>query len=151
MARNVTYKSGETIIKAGSREKLMYVILQGDVSVRLIEGNISVEVATMGKGGFFGEISFFSEIPRSADVIAKTECTLAAIDSLQQLNVFLQVNPKFAIKMVHILSERLAKTDELLLGKVVDATRVKTVEAALPMNGQLTGSIMDEIDSSGVL
>ena len=152
MARNVTYRAGQPIIKAGSKEKVMYVILKGEVSVRLTEGDVSVEVATMEKGGFFGEISFFSEIPRSADVVAKTECSLAAIDSLQHLNAFLEVNPKFAIKMVHILSERLAKTDELLLGKVVDETRIKAVETpgANGSGGSRTGSIMDEFDA-GVL
>ena len=150
MARNVTYKAGQPIIKAGSKEKVMYVILKGEVSVRLIQGSVSVEVATMTKGGFFGEISFFSAMPRSADVIAKTECALAAIDSLQQLNGFLEVNPKFAIKMVHILSERLARTDELLLGKVVDETRIKAVEAAGGEGaGHAAGSILHELDSLG--
>ena len=150
MARNVTYRAGQPIIKAGSKEKVMYVILKVEVSVRLTKGDVSVEVASMDKGGFFGEISFFSEIPRSADGIAKTECSLAAIDSLQHLNSFLEVNPKFAIKMVHILSERLAKTDELLLGKVIDETRVKAVEAQGPAGSGRSGSIMDEFDA-GVL
>ena len=47
MARNVTYKAGQPIIKAGSKEKVMYVILKGEVSVRLIQGSVSVEVAPM--------------------------------------------------------------------------------------------------------
>ena len=36
--------------------------------------------------------------------------------------------------MVHILSQRLAKTDELLLGKVADESRIKTVQTPISKN-----------------
>ena len=43
----------------------------------------------------------------------------------QQLNTFLVNNQSFAFKMVRILAERLAKTDELLIGKVSEVNRLK--------------------------
>ena len=150
MVRTVTFKHGETIITAGSKEKVMYVILQGDVVVELSDRKNTVKVATLVKGDFFGEISFFSEIPRSAQVTAQSECVLAMIESLQQLNSFLSQNPKFAIKMVHILSQRLAKTDELLMGKVSDENRVKTVQSPVDKSersGESGDAFVNELES----
>jgi CRP/FNR family cyclic AMP-dependent transcriptional regulator len=129
MARVFQFSEGDQIIKAGSIEKVMYIILDGEVRVQLFDGVEIIEVAQMKKGDFFGEISFFSDKPRSANVIAKTDGRCVAIDSLQQLNQFLMQNPKFSAKMVQILAERLSTTNELLIGKISDQRRVEVVEA----------------------
>ena len=129
MARTMPFKRDDVLIKSGSREKIMYIIMEGEVRVELSDGIKGVEVARLKKGDFFGEISFFSEIPRSATVTACTDGSIAIIDSLQQLNSFLLQNPKFAVKMVHILSQRLANTDELLMGKVSDLHRLGAVNS----------------------
>ena len=155
MARILPFKYGDRIIKAGSREKIMYIIMEGEVRVELEGSGVSssVEVARLGKGDFIGEISFFSEQPRSAHVTACTDGKLAVIDSLQQLNQFLLQNPKFAIKMVHILAERLAKTDEMLKGKVSDETRVSAVEnirekkPSASKEAAASDSILGELDA----
>ena len=41
------------------------------------------------------------------------------------LKVFLIKNPSFAAKMVSILCQRLAKTDEILIGKISELNRIK--------------------------
>jgi len=125
MPRVVDFKEGEYLIKAGSKEKVMYILMTGEVVVELIADGKPHEVSRMKKGDFFGEISFFSDAPRSADVRGLDEGRCVAIESLQQLYQFLNQNPKFAIKMVHILAQRLAKTDELLIGKIEDMKRVE--------------------------
>ena len=117
MSRIIEFKTGDLLIKSGSIEKLMYIILEGELSVKLTHHDNEIEVAKMKKGDFVGEISFFSDLPRSADVRASTNGRCVLLESLQQLTNFLMQNPKFATKMVQILAERLAKTDELLLGK----------------------------------
>lgn len=125
MPRIVDFKEGDYLIKAGSREKVMYILLTGEVSVELIADGHPVEICRLKKGDFFGEISFFSDEPRSADVKGVDEGRCVMIESLQQLYLFLDKNTKFAIKMVHILAKRLAKTDELLVGKISDMRRVE--------------------------
>jgi CRP-like cAMP-binding protein len=123
--RVLQYKHNERIISAGEVEKRMYIILEGNVEIALTDGNQRIKVATLGKGDFFGEISIFSNRARSANVSAIGDIKLAYIDDIQQLKAFLLKNPHFAAKMVKILAERLAKTDELLLGKVNEISRLK--------------------------
>jgi CRP-like cAMP-binding protein len=128
MSRVFNFVSGDLLIKAGSKEKIMYIILDGDVAVHLSDGVETIEVAKMKKGDFFGEISFFSDKPRSANVVANTDGRCVAIESIQQLHGFLMQNPKFSSKMVQILSERLARTNELLMGKISDRNRIEACE-----------------------
>ncbi len=123
--RVIEYKYGEKIISAGDKESRMYVIIDGVVEIKLREGDNEIIVNQVKKHGFFGEMSLFCNRPRSADVIAKTDVKLAYIESLQQLEKFLVNNPAFAFKMVRILAERLANTDELLIGKVSEVNRLK--------------------------
>lgn len=119
------YQNGERVIQSGKIEKRMYIILEGAVSITLSDGNNSVEVAEMKKGDFFGEISLFNNTPRSATVTALGNVKLAYLDNLDELKAFLIRNPAFAAKMVHILAQRLAKTDEILIGKISEVNRLK--------------------------
>jgi len=121
----VSFKYGQTVIKQGDKENRMYVILEGEVEIRLRSGENEIVVTHLRKNDFFGEMSLFRNRPRSADVIARTDVKLAYIESLQQLQKFLVNNPAFAFKMVLILAERLGRTDELLIGKVSEANRLK--------------------------
>lgn len=130
MAKKVlTYKEGEKIIRAGDKESRMYVILEGSVIIRLVDGNDEIVVTELHKNDFFGEMSLFCNSRRSADVVADSDVILAYIESIQQLNTFLVNNQSFAFKMVRILAERLAKTDELLIGKVSEVNRLKITTA----------------------
>lgn len=130
MSKNIMYyQNGENIIKSGQREHRMYIILEGRVSIILQSGEEQFVVATMGKGDFFGEISLFTDHPRSATVRALGDVKLAYIDNIAQLKAFLLKNPPFASKMVQILAQRLAKTDEILVGKISEIKRLKQTQA----------------------
>ncbi len=123
--RILQYKNNERIITAGEVEKRMYIILDGKVEITLSDGSQKIKIAIFGKGDFFGEMSIFSNRPRSANANAIGDVKLAYIDDIQQLKLFLLKNPGFAAKMVHVLTERLAKTNELLLGKISIVNRMQ--------------------------
>ena len=124
MPRVLYYKNNETIIKSGQLEKRMYIILEGAVAITLTDGSDHFPVANLKKGDFFGEISLFINTPRSATAKAMGDVKLAFIDNEEQLKSFLIKNPFFAAKMVSILAQRLAKTDEILMGKVSELNRI---------------------------
>ncbi len=129
MSKNIMYfQNAENIIKAGQLEQRMYIILEGEVTIILGEGDNQIIVARLSKGDFFGEISLFTNIPRSATVRSIGDVKLAYIDNATQLQSFLIKNPRFAAKMVQILSQRLAKTDEILIGKVSELNRLKETQ-----------------------
>lgn len=129
MSKNIMYfQNAENIIKAGQLEQRMFIILEGEVIIILGEGENQIIVARLSKGDFFGEISLFTNTPRSATVRAIGDVKLAYIDNATQLQAFLIKNPRFAAKMVQILSQRLAKTDEILIGKVSELNRLKETQ-----------------------
>ena len=130
MSKNIMYfQNGENIIRSGQQELRMYIILEGRVSIILQSGDEQFVVATMEKGDFFGEISLFTDHPRSATVRSLGDMKLAYIDNVTQLKAFLIKNPAFAAKMVQILAQRLAKTDEILVGKISEIKRLKQTQA----------------------
>ncbi|MBN2160025.1 MAG: cyclic nucleotide-binding domain-containing protein [Spirochaetes bacterium] len=126
MGRNIVYfQNGEKIIEAGKIETRMYIILEGEVQISLSDKIDKVVVARLKKGDFFGEISLFTNTPRSATATAVGNIKLAFIDNVEQLRLFLIKNPVFAAKMVQTLCKRLAQTDEILIGKISELNRIK--------------------------
>ena len=83
--RIMRYTNNERIIKAGTIEQRMYIILEGKVSISLSDGENLFEVAELKKGDFFGEISLFTNTPRSANVTAVvmvTEVLFAGVSAV---------------------------------------------------------------------
>ena len=69
------------IVKQGDHGDAMYLVLEGELRVRMmISGKESILV-TLGPGEFFGEISLFDHGPRSADVVANLPSTLLKISA----------------------------------------------------------------------
>jgi CRP-like cAMP-binding protein len=76
------------VVKQGAPGDGMYLILEGEVRVRMLISGKEVTLATLSPGDFFGEISLFDHGPRSADVVANTDVTLLKISvaAFQQLS-----------------------------------------------------------------
>ena len=64
------------IVKQGDAGDAMYLILEGELRVRLLAGERETILATLGPGDFFGDLSLFDHGPRSADVVANVDSTL---------------------------------------------------------------------------
>ncbi len=67
------------IVKQGDCGNAMYVIVEGELSVRMTVGRLETELATLGMGDFFGDFALFDHGPRSASVVARTSCLLLKI------------------------------------------------------------------------
>ena len=65
------FSAGEMVIREGDSGRSVYVILDGRVKVFTRDnGDKELELATLGVGQFFGEMSFVSGEPRSSSVAA---------------------------------------------------------------------------------
>jgi hypothetical protein len=69
------------IVKQGEPGDAMYLILQGELRVRITVRGKETILATLSVGDFFGDISLFDHGPRSADVIANTDSIILKISS----------------------------------------------------------------------
>jgi small-conductance mechanosensitive channel/CRP-like cAMP-binding protein len=73
-SRETLFAAGETIVRQGEPGASMFVIHSGEVRVTIEPGGH--EVARIGPGGFFGEMSLLTGDPRTANVAAVSD-TLA--------------------------------------------------------------------------
>jgi len=85
--RTQTYGNGEAIVRQGEPGESMYVLCSGTVAV-VIEPD-KREVATIGSGGYFGEMSLLTGDPRSATVVARGEAVVLELtaDVFRRLGV----------------------------------------------------------------
>ena len=76
------------IVKQGDPGDTMYLILQGELRVRMNDLGKETILATLGPGEFFGDISLFDHGPRSADVVANADSLVLKISSssIEQLS-----------------------------------------------------------------
>ncbi|MCU0822481.1 MAG: cyclic nucleotide-binding domain-containing protein [Spirochaetes bacterium] len=128
------YQQGEYIIKEGGQDKRMYIIVEGMVKITLSDGREKIDVATLDKGAFFGEMSLFNDAPRSATATAMSKVKLAYIDNTEQLQKFLYLNPGFAAKMAQIMAKRLAKTNEILIKEFKQVNKYKYLNNVTDMS-----------------
>jgi CRP-like cAMP-binding protein len=77
LATERLYGAGETIVRQGDPGESMFVVCDG--RVRVTVGETGAEVATIGAGGYMGEMSLLTGDPRSATVSAIGDCQLLEI------------------------------------------------------------------------
>lgn len=106
-------KEGRPIFQQGDTDTSLYLLLSGSAKVEKDEQ----ELGTVRSGEIIGESSFVSRKPRSASVLASTDCILFRIDNqgLRSIGSALREKVKDAIirgmakRIVH-LNERLELT-----------------------------------------
>ncbi|HYC89711.1 MAG TPA: mechanosensitive ion channel family protein [Thermoanaerobaculia bacterium] len=117
-ARVHTFGKGETIISHGSEGSSMFVVHEGNVSVRVGEN----EIARLGEGNFFGEMALLTGEARAADVIALTDVVAIEITK-EAIQPVLQEHPQLAAAISAKVSERRGNIDSLHLASNEEAQR----------------------------
>ncbi len=105
------YAAGQTIIEAGTHGDSMYVVLDGEVEIRVADKGIDV----VGPGSIFGEMALIDDDPRSATVIAKTDCRLAEVDR-NRFKFMVSETPFFALDVMRVMADRLRKANTQVAG-----------------------------------
>jgi CRP-like cAMP-binding protein len=82
----------------------MYVVMEGEVEI--LDGLTLLETA--GAGSIVGELALIDDEPRSATVVAKTDCRLVPVDR-KRFQYMVQETPFFALAVMKVLADRLRK------------------------------------------
>lgn len=110
-ARGITqeFEPGQTIFEKGQAGGEMYVILGGEVLIK--DG--PKELARLGRGGMFGEMSLISAQPRSASAIAADTTSVLALsnDTIRQ-SMPPHVSLQLLSNIITTLSTRLRQANE---------------------------------------
>lgn len=117
LARSLQRRSvrgGKAVFRHDDPGSSLYVIESGVVKVQRTspEGR-EVILAILGPGDFFGELALLDGEPRSADAIAREDCTLLVLER-EDFLAFLDKEPGVATKLLAALSRRLRRTDQLV-------------------------------------
>jgi hypothetical protein len=102
-----TVRQWTQIVKQGDVDDGMFLVLEGELRVRLMIGGKETILATLGAGECFGEIALFDQGPRSADVLANKDSVLLKVGSEAFDKLRLQA-PELAAPMLFAISRTLA-------------------------------------------
>ncbi len=109
-----TFKSQEYICYEGQPGNEMYIILKGCIGVYVanLMGE-QTEVSRIMAGDFFGEMSIFDNLPRSASCVALDDVVCVAIGK-DKLTEFFTSCPELTLKVFENMSGRIRRMDNLL-------------------------------------
>ena len=115
MLPTIKVKADTIIFKEGDYDKTMFIVLEGKVKIYVIRNEEEVELSVIHKYDFFGEMALYRNRPRSAYAKVIEDSKLVVIKTRVQLEQFISENPAFAGKMMVIMGNRLANSNDLLL------------------------------------
>jgi CRP-like cAMP-binding protein len=102
----VTVRAGKVVAQQGTTRRELIVIVEGTATVS-IDGH---EVASLGPGDFFGEISLLDGGPRTATVTAVTDL-VAEVAGPREFHQLLKDTPELTRTLLRGVASRLRATD----------------------------------------
>jgi small-conductance mechanosensitive channel/CRP-like cAMP-binding protein len=103
------FGAGQTVVRQGRAGDSMFVVCQG--RVRVTVGESSAEVATLGPGAYFGEMSLLTGDPRSATVAAMEDCVLLEITASDFRRIAL-THPEVVVSITEAVARRRTDLEE---------------------------------------
>ncbi len=110
----VHYRKNEVVFYQDEKSTDLYLVFKGRLKASLInEEDEEFVLCCFKEGDCFGELSLLDGYPRSATVIAMEDSYLGIL-TRQRFFDIMDNEPRIAIEMLKILSQRLRRADELL-------------------------------------
>lgn len=103
--RFLDYGPGQAIVRQGEAGETLYLVARGEVSVRVqLEGG-EREIARLGRGALFGEMSVLTGEPRTATVVALGDASLLSVDR-DAFDRILSAEPDLAERLAETIARR---------------------------------------------
>lgn len=132
LARTMKYApfaKGEVMTRQGADAHWLYLMEDGQASVRVTDGIHDREVAQLKGPCFFGEMSLLTGEPRSATVIADGEVECFRLDKAAVQQV-IDARPQLAEQLAMLLAERKVALQAAKEGLSADAARERAKKEA---------------------
>ncbi len=111
-ARVLRFGRGEKVIEQGASGHSMFLVLEGEADVVFHADAHATRVATLHPGDCCGEMSLLTGEPRSASVVARTDCELWEIEK-SVLGEILSQNAVLVEKLSELLAQRRIENEEV--------------------------------------
>ncbi|HSN63447.1 MAG: cyclic nucleotide-binding domain-containing protein [Azonexus sp.] len=105
----IPVSAGHTLFSAGDEGHLMFVLSKGTADV-VVNGQV---VESLQHGSIVGEMGIVSPGPRSATVVATSDCEFVAVDE-KRFQFLVQQTPFFATQVMRVMAERLRAVNQLV-------------------------------------
>lgn len=120
----IELKKDQVLCREGDVETDIFIVLEGQLLVCVRKGSQVTAVATLGKGEYIGELSFFDLRPRGADIVALDHCKLVKIPATELRNDL----PHWLLTMGKGLAKKLRLHDDVIRQKGVKKTNVGSIK-----------------------
>jgi serine phosphatase RsbU (regulator of sigma subunit) len=133
-----TYPEGATLMREGDPGSFACVILEGEVDVFVELPTGRIHMATVGHHRIVGELGVFTDMPRTATVVARTYVVVVRIEqaSLTQLSADY---PSIGVAIIRELGARLSGMNQSLASL--------TYAAEALGRDEYDGALLDELSS----
>jgi len=105
----VKVPAGQALFSAGEAGHLMFVLSKGTAQV-IVNDQV---VETLEHGNIVGEMGIVSPGPRSATVVASSDCEFVAVDE-KRFQFLVQQTPFFATQVMRVMAERLRAVNQMV-------------------------------------
>lgn len=104
----VSLQQGQVLIEQGVKDRTVYFVETGSLTVHYEDGKDRIRIAMVGAGSLLGEGAFFSHLPRSATVNAGSVCRLWCLTPLRFRELATRF-PDLALELTVAMSAVLAR------------------------------------------
>lgn len=131
LCQEVTFKSGERFIEAGTEGDCLYIVATGEAAI-VVEGH--GQIAVSKQGDVIGEMAIISNNPRAASVVALTDITALQITHAD-FWALMEENPAVTTSVLKVIVKRLE--DTLLQLRSQSSGQKQSVHES-PRNGKVS-------------
>jgi small-conductance mechanosensitive channel/CRP-like cAMP-binding protein len=104
-ARFLEYGPAQAVVRQGEQGDTLYLVARGEVAVRVRIDQGEKEVARLGRGALFGEMSVLTGEPRTATVVSLGDSALLAVDR-DAFERILSAEPDLAQRLAETIARR---------------------------------------------
>ena len=150
VAEQEAHASETTIVKEGDAADGLFVVIDGNAQVSKHDGRgDKVEIATLGRGDFFGEMALLDAGTRSATVDAITDCNLIKLNQEAFLQWLANAESRATLQLFAALTKRVRDTTERVLR---DELNKQALEAEMQIErhralAQMVAGVAHEINT----
>ncbi len=121
---SVELKKNDVLCREGDIESDLYIVQEGELLVMVRKNSQVIAVATLGQGEYIGELSFFDNRPRGADIVALGPCKLIKIPAVE----IRQSLPSWIGSLGKALALKLRLHDEVIRSRGIKKSNVETIK-----------------------
>ena len=111
-AKFLEYGPREAVVRQGDQGDTLYLVARGELQVRVRIGEVEREIARLGRGALFGEMSVLTGEARTATVVSIGDSALLSLDR-EAFERILFAQPELAERLAETIARRKQALDAL--------------------------------------